>query len=72
MLPGDHPSLQPSDPFRGAWITELARHVQRYCYARVTVAEAVKPQLLWPVSTACIIICTSNYLVDNLIDCRIY
>ena len=39
MLPGNHPSRQPSAPFRGAWITELAWHVQWYCYARVAVAE---------------------------------
>ena len=31
-------------------ITELAWHVQWYCYARVAAAIAVKPQLPWPVS----------------------
>ena len=53
MLPRNHPSLQPRAPFWGAWITELAWHVQWYCYAQVAIADAVKLQLQWPVSTAC-------------------
>jgi len=53
-LPGNHPSLKPSASLRSMWVTELAWHVQWYCYARVAVAEAVKPQLPWLVSTALI------------------
>ena len=54
MLPGNHPSRQPTASLRSTWVTELAWHVKWFCYVRVEVAEAVKPQLPRIVSTALI------------------
>ena len=46
MLLGNHPSQQPFASLGSEWV---AWHVQWYCYARVAVAEAVKPQPPRPV-----------------------